>query len=599
MADEVFLFCLFAFFFFLFMSSNNKSPVLSQDQNLNDKNNKSNQLKNDENDTKQNEQQNVNNYIDSQLDKNSQKNLQEFDEKLFISELTSSFTSFKRKLLFLKIANLEYKIPDQQESTKSDDETYDEDNLDENNEFFKDYFIDKYFVAEGKPMKKPKDLMINIQTLIDNSNMSKWKTASHSYSKVPKPIGYSRKYPFLIDFICNWQYLAHAVGSEGQKLRGNLADDQSPYPVDDALLKLSAIIDETVKGKIKYDLLINKFLDINERSVLLKKIKLSDQEQFLKWMASKKMKLEDNLKNIEDDRKFIFKEPILFTPDQFDTYPYKSFPIEELQFLYYILVLVESKTMLSRRHERPITTCLSKTIPLLLKICHPSIINYPVHLAVSMLHVNYFRILFDTLNALSQYLSDIGFIPFRASFGMCSFIRSDLTLDSIPPELKRLFDSIDRGGSMTSKLYELRNISLQMIVRVNGIRLLTRILQLLDNKEFTEQTLLSGVKNDLISQKIYLVHFILQNDHNICFEVSLADKNLIPKLNKYELNIFPNYTCIHLQPKNDPTIIKYEGIMEGNLAFFIKGSQTENDDQLHLSFVNGSYGIICNFTDPL
>ncbi|OHT17552.1 hypothetical protein TRFO_02618 [Tritrichomonas foetus] len=531
--------------------------------------------------------------------KKSKQVLQAEKMELFMNQFTSAINIFKKKQLLFALAKVEYKLPEKEESEKNPEPkpapTKD-----------RTLFLLNYFMDEIKT-KKTKSLK-NFNTNFQKDHVNKWDKVNMSYFKFPRPPVYSKEAHFT-DFICNGNYKISNVGAEGQRSSNTDVDDPSPIPSYYAILQLSMRIDEFCKNIIDYNQKLDQYLDPSKSSS--KRVKMMDQGQFLNQLVNDRIKLEKELKDIEDDRTYKYREPMCTDLALIETLTTPTFLFDELQFLYFVLVLIESRAKLSPHHDRPITTCLNHLIPLLLTIGKPSKRDLPCHLVVPPIHVQYLRILFDTLNRLHEYMQDVRFIPFRATFGLDSLTRADLTVDMIPSELKRLFDSIEKGGSMTQKLFDLRNISYQLLISSNGARLFDKICAHL-NKGATnfidEKSILSSIRQEIGTQSPYSINFTFKNQEShfknltnceIGMEIKPTPKQIIDQVKLSQIPVFPNYSVITLQPKKDPTIVKYDGVMEGNMVFGVSGSMFDGDEQLHVDFVEGSYGFICNYTESI
>lgn len=195
-------------------------------------------------------------------------------------------------------------------------------------------------------------------------------------------------------------------------------------------------------------------------------------------------------------------------------------------------------------------------------------------------------------------------MPIRSTFALNQFVRSDLTLESVPHEFKRLLDSVDRGGSLCQKLYDLRNISYQLLT-TNRYQLFEReyqiiqeILKLKDPID-QEQLFLEKLKYDIVDQKPYSVRFVIENNRIGLKHYPIPEntlRNMKSNGTRFQY-VFPNYSINYMQAKYDSAITKYEGILCSNMVFDVSGAIDEDDDRIHVNFVDGSYGIICNYTE--
>ena len=107
------------------------------------------------------------------------------------------------------------------------------------------------------------------------------------------------------------------------------------------------------------------------------------------------------------------------------------------------------------------------------------------------------------------------------------------------------------------------------------------------------------MRHDIIDQNPYKIRFTFnKTGEEISFKFQKVDKEKLRISCKFdETYVFPNYSIITLQPKIDPELVKYEGVLKSNMTFSVSGSNDPFDDQFHVQFTEDSYGIICNYTN--
>lgn len=610
---------------------------------------------------------NTNNSSDNIMKPNPQSSKKENSNnelRNHFGNLLNCLKSNKKKQYLLQLAGKPIKTPEIQDMPSKVDNI---ETSNSRNSFMSDFFFD---IPTQKLCTSSLKSNNDFPRFSKSNEIRLDRKVGHSYFLIQRPPGYSCEKPHFADFICNSLYKVQALGEEGEKKKRGNSNDSSPQPVYDANANLSENIDMHSIETIEYNKLFNDFFDSEKRKKIAKAQNISTEEEYIDYIVSEKIDLDRRLHLMEDDVRYIYRAPVSLSLNNFNS-RIPSFKLSSLRFLCYMIFYIDSKMFdkfYSQSSQTPhnrkllITKCLRRFIPIILRLLVPVIIpwnhtdyyqsiknklaennsnvstsltqlselgildkeirkmisaspqyNYivrewPIHLLLPPLHIRYLIILFDLFERLDEYFQELPFIPFRSTFGLDMIGQTDLT--AVPNEIKRLYESIEKGGSLAQKFYDLRNISYQMR-SVRGLQIFDRELQIIEsciqdstsNKKhaLTEEILLDKMRHDIIDQKPYSVKFLLNNnDGKISFSFNEANMNKLNISRRFdESYVFPNYSVNVLQPVKDETLVKYDGILKSNMTFSVSGSSEPSDDQFHVQFTEGSYGIICNYTDLL